>query len=162
MIVNQPHDEQLGIQLIKALESNQFNQLTIMVAYAKLSGVYRVSPYLEKFRNNGGTIRCVVGIDQQNTTYDALSQLLNLANEIYIFHSESVSQTFHIKCYWLSGENNCWYAIGSNNLTAGGLFSNYELSMSTSLSGEEAHEENAFWNLFNLYRCRFCMQPQTG
>jgi len=88
MIVNQPHDEQLGIQLIKALESNQFNQLTIMVAYAKLSGVYRVSPYLEKFRNNGGTIRCVVGIDQQNTTYDALSQLLNLANEIYIFHSE--------------------------------------------------------------------------
>lgn len=33
MIVNQPHDEQLGIQLIKALESNQFNQLTIMVAY---------------------------------------------------------------------------------------------------------------------------------
>lgn len=142
MIVNQPHDEQLGIQLIKALESNQFNQLTIMVAYAKLSGVYRVSPYLEKFRNNGGTIRCVVGIDQQNTTYDALSQLLNLANEIYIFHSESVSQTFHIKCYWLSGENNCWYAIGSNNLTAGGLFSNYELSMSTSLSGEEAHEEN--------------------
>lgn len=104
--------------------------------------MYRVSPYLEKFRNNGGTIRCVVGIDQQNTTYDALSQLLNLANEIYIFHSESVSQTFHIKCYWLSGENNCWYAIGSNNLTAGGLFSNYELSMSTSLSGEEAHEEN--------------------
>lgn len=100
MIVNQPHDEQLGIQLIKALESNQFNQLTIMVAYAKLSGVYRVSPYLEKFRNNGGTIRCVVGIDQQNTTYDALSQLLNLANEIYIFHSESVSQTFHIKSFY--------------------------------------------------------------
>ena len=37
MIVNQPHDEQLGIQLIKAIESNQFNQLTIMVAYAKLT-----------------------------------------------------------------------------------------------------------------------------
>lgn len=141
-MVNQPHDEQLGIQFIKALESNQFNQLTIMVAYAKLSGVYRISPYLEKFRNSGGTIRCVIGIDQQNTTYDALNQLLNLTNEIYIFHSESVSQTFHIKCYWLSGENNCWYAIGSNNLTAGGLFSNYELSTSTSLSGEKAHEEN--------------------
>ena len=83
MIVNQPHDEQLGIQLIKAIESNQFNQLTIMVAYAKLSGVYRISPYLEKFRNNGGIIRCVVGIDQQNTTYDALGQLLKLANEVY-------------------------------------------------------------------------------
>lgn len=142
MIVNQPHDEQLGIQLIKAIESNQFDQLTILVAYAKLSGVYRISPYLEKFRNNGGSIRCVIGIDQQNTTYDALGQLLKLANEIYIFHSESVSQTFHIKCYWLSGENTCWYAIGSNNLTAGGLFSNYELSTSTLLTGTEAQEEN--------------------
>ena len=142
MIIKQPHDEQLGLQLIKAIESNQFNQLTIMVAYAKLSGVYRVFPYFEKFRNNGGTIRCVVGIDQQNTTYDALDQLAKIVNEVYIFHSESVSQTFHVKCYWLSGENNCWYAIGSNNLTAGGLFSNYELSTSTSLSGEEARKEN--------------------
>lgn len=142
MIVNQPHDEQLGVRLIKAIESNQFNQLTIMVAYAKLSGVYRIFPYLEKFRNNGGSIRCVIGIDQQNTTYDALSQLLKMANEVHIFHSESISQTFHIKCYWLSGESACWYAIGSNNLTAGGLFSNYELSASTSLVGEEAREEN--------------------
>lgn len=142
MIVNQPYDEQLGIQLIKAIESNKFDQLTIMVAYAKLSGVYRISPYLEKFRHNGGTIRCVVGIDQQNTTYDALGQLLKIANEVYIFHSESVSQTFHIKCYWLSGTNTCWYAIGSNNLTAGGLFSNYELSTSTLLVGEEAQKEN--------------------
>ena len=142
MIVNQPHDEQLGIQLIQVLEGNQFHQLTIMVAYAKLSGVYRISPYLEKFRNNGGSIRCVVGIDQQNTTYDALGQLLKLANEVYVFHSESVSQTFHIKCYWLSGENTCWYAIGSNNLTAGGLFSNYELSNSNLFVDEEAQKEN--------------------
>ena len=56
-----------------------------------MSGVYRISPYLEKFCNNGGIIRCVVGIDQQNTTYDALGQLLKLANEVYIFYSESVS-----------------------------------------------------------------------
>lgn len=152
MIVNQPHDKQLGIQLIEAIKSNRFNQLTIMVAYAKLSGVYRISPYLEKFRNNGGSIRCVVGIDQQNTTYDALSQLLQLANEVYIFHSESVSQTFHIKCYWLSGKNICWYAIGSNNLTAGGLFSNYELSISNLLTDEEAQKENdTLSSIYSIY-----------
>ena len=152
MIVNQPHNERLGIQLIKAIEGNQFDQLTIMVAYAKLSGVYRLSPYLEKFRNNGGSIRCVVGIDQQNTTYDALKQLLKLANEVYIFHSESISQTFHIKCYWLSGTNTCWHAIGSNNLTAGGLFSNYELSTSTLLVGEEAQKENeTLSGIYSMY-----------
>ena len=152
MIVNQPFDEQLGVQLINAMENNGFNQLTIMVAYAKLSGVYRISPYLEKFRNNGGSIRCVVGIDQQNTTYDALRQLLKLANEVYIYHSESVSQTFHIKCYWLSGESVCWCAIGSNNLTAGGLFSNYELCTSTLLTGEEAQKENCtLSDIYSIY-----------
>lgn len=152
MIVNQPHDEQLGLQLIRAIESNQFSKLTMMVAYAKLSGVYRISPYLEKFRKNGGSIRCVVGIDQQNTTYDALSQLLNLADEVYIFHSESVFQTFHVKCYWLSGENICWYAIGSNNLTAGGLFSNYELSTSTTLTDQEAQKENrTLSKIYSIY-----------
>lgn len=152
MLVNQPYDEQLGFQLINAIESNQFSQLTIIVAYAKLSGVYRISPYLEKFRNNGGSIRCVIGIDQQNTTYDALGQLLKLADEVYIFHSECVSQTFHIKCYWLLGENACWYAIGSNNLTAGGLFSNYELSISSLLIGEEAQKENmVFSNIYSTY-----------
>lgn len=142
MIINQPYDERLGIQLIKELENDKYTNLTIMVAYAKLSGVNRISPYLEKFREKGGIIRCVIGIDQQNTTYDALSHLLKLSHEVYIFHSESVSQTFHVKCYWLSNEDACWYAIGSNNLTAGGLFSNYELSDSTLLSNEKAKEAN--------------------
>ena len=87
MIVNQPHDEQLGIQLIKALESNQFKHRDMVVADAKLSCVYRGSPDLEKFRNNGVTIRCVVRIAQQNSTHDALRQLLKLHDEIYIFHS---------------------------------------------------------------------------
>lgn len=152
MIINQPYDEQLGIQLIEAIESNQYTQLTIMVAYAKLSGVYRILPYLEKFHKNGGNIRCVVGIDQQNTTYDALLQLLKITDEISVFHSESVSQTFHIKCYWLSGDSKCWYAIGSNNLTAGGLFSNYELSSSSVLLGNEALKtNNVLENIYSTY-----------
>jgi len=152
MIINQPYDEQLGIQLIEAIESNQYTQLTIMVAYAKLSGVYRLLPYLEKFHKNGGNIRCVVGIDQQNTTYDALLQLLKITDEISVFHSESVSQTFHIKCYWLFGDSKCWYAIGSNNLTAGGLFSNYELSSSSVLLGNEALKtNNVLENIYSTY-----------
>ena len=143
MIVNQPHDRQLGIQVIEALESEKYNELTIMVAYAKLSGVYRLLPYIQRFRNKGGIVRIVVGIDQQNTTYDALQQISTVSNEFYIFHSENISQTFHIKCYWLKGEKTCWFAIGSNNLTAGGLFSNYELSVTHELSGADADAENA-------------------
>lgn len=142
MIVNQPHDKQLGIQLIEALESNEYQQLTIMVAYAKLSGVYRLLPYIERFHKNGGIVRIVVGIDQQNTTYDALLQLSKVSNVLSVFHSESIAQTFHIKCYWLKGERKSWYAIGSNNLTAGGLFSNYELCTTNTIEGDAAIAEN--------------------
>lgn len=142
MIVNQPHDKQLGIQLIEALESQKYNCLTIMVAYAKLSGVYRVLPYIEKFCKRGGIFRIVVGIDQKNTTYEALEQLSLVADSLTIYHSESFSQTFHIKCFWLKGESECWYSIGSNNLTAGGLFSNYELCTVNSLSGDFATNTN--------------------
>lgn len=142
MIINQPYNKQLGIQFIESMERGVYDQLTIMVAYAKLSGVYRLSPYIDKFHKNGGKVRFVVGIDQQNTTYDALVQLSRLSDKLHIFHSESLSQTFHVKCYWLSGKKDCWYAIGSNNLTAGGLFSNYELSTTYLASGNEAMSTN--------------------
>ena len=138
MIVNQPHDVQLGIRLIEALQNNDYTQLTIMVAYAKLSGVYRLFPYIEQFHKKGNRVRIIVGIDQQNTTYDALKQLSKISDNLFVFHSESISQTFHVKCYWLSGTSDCWYAIGSNNLTAGGLFSNYELSTINQLEGDQA------------------------
>ena len=143
MIVHQPYDKQLGIQLIESIESNRYCQLTIMVAYAKLSGVYRILPYIDKFHKNDGEVRFIIGIDQQNTTYDALLQLSKLSDKLFVFHSESIAQTFHIKCYWLKGENESWYAIGSNNLTAGGLFSNYELSITHSVTGDEATSVNS-------------------
>ena len=87
-------------------------------------------------------VRIIVGIDQQNTTYDALKQLSKISDNLFVFHSESIAQTFHVKCYWLSGVSDCWYAIGSNNLTAGGLFSNYELSTINHLKGDHAKLAN--------------------
>lgn len=138
MIINQPYDNQLGINIIAQLQSDDYDTITIMVAYAKLSGVYRLLPYFKAFKARKGTLRCIVGIDQQNTTYDALVQLNDIMDELYIFHSESFSQTFHVKAYWLTGKNKLWYAIGSNNLTAGGLFSNYEMSVAIECNGEQA------------------------
>lgn len=143
MIINQPYDKKLGIEFIETIERGVYDQLTIMVAYAKLSGVNRLFPYIDKFHRNGGKVRFVIGIDQQHTTYDALVQLSKLSDKLHIFHSEKLSQTFHIKCYWLSGKNDCWCAIGSNNLTSGGLFSNYELSTIYHTYGNEALSTNA-------------------
>jgi len=152
MIINQPYDNQLGIDLIAQLESENYNSFTIMVAYAKLSGVYRLLPYLKTFKAQNGKLRCIVGIDQKNTTYDALVQLNSVMDELYIFHSESFTQTFHVKCYWLSGDDDLWYSIGSNNLTAGGLFSNYEMSVTNHLNGDNMiHQIKNLNDIFSSY-----------
>lgn len=152
MIITQPYNYNLGIDLIEQLDNPAYHSLTIIVAYAKLSGVYRLLPYMHKFKKRDGKLRCIVGIDQRNTSYDALRTLNSIMDELYVFHSESFSQTFHVKCYWLSGENDIWYAIGSNNLTAGGLFSNYEMCVINHLSGTESTQVNSILEkTFNGY-----------
>lgn len=138
MYINQPYDKNLGTELIEQISSNNYEQLTIMVAYAKLSGVNRILPTLKSFVENKGNIRCIIGIDQNNTSYEALNELMNISEKMYVFHSEDFSQTFHIKCYWLNSSDKLWYAIGSNNLTAGGLFSNYEMCSTNTLNDENA------------------------
>ena len=154
MFINQPYDRSLGAELIDQLLANKYDKLTIIVAYAKLSGVNRLLPYLCEFKKRGGSIRCIVGIDQQNTSYEAIKALMELANELYVFHSEDYSQTFHIKCYWLCGADNTWYAIGSNNLTAGGLFSNYEMCSFFISTDEEAKKVNSdLESVYNSYVC---------
>ena len=151
MFVNQPYDLQLGPNLIAEMASNNYDSLSFIVAYAKLSGVYRIEPSIQSFKSNGGIVKCVVGIDQKNTTIEALERLNAIADELYIFHSEIYSQTFHPKCYWLSAKDELWFAVGSNNLTAGGLFSNYEMCCSKHLTGNEATDQLTILN--NILAC---------
>lgn len=166
MIINQPYDNQLGVDLITQLESEKYNSFTVMVAYAKLSGVYRLLPYLKAFKSRNGKLRCIVGIDQQNTTYDALVHLNSVMDELYIFHSESFTQTFHVKSYWLSGNDHLWYAIGSNNLTAGGLFSNYEMSVTNHLNGDntilQIQKLNDIFNSYTNTASTCCQKVDTA
>ena len=63
-IVNQPFKQSLGFRLIEKIQSGHFSVFHFMVAYAKTSGVNRLLPYMRQFKENGGTIKAVVGIDQ--------------------------------------------------------------------------------------------------
>jgi HKD family nuclease len=148
-IYNQPFKQSLGFQLIEKLQSKQFSSFHFLVAYAKTSGVNRLLPSMNQFKTNGGSIKAIVGIDQSNTSYEALISLLSVCEELYIYHSEDFFRTFHVKAYHLgsSFEKN-WIAIGSNNLTAGGLFSNYEACMTS--SADESLTES-FMEMFGRY-----------
>lgn len=147
-IINQPFNQSIGFHLIEKLQLGQFCMFHFMVAYAKTSGVNRLLPYMEQFKASGGLIKAVVGIDQGNTSYEALTSLLSSCDELYIYHSEDFMRTFHVKAYHFGSAEDNWIAIGSNNFTAGGLFSNYEASMANPADNSLTHD---FMEMFNRY-----------
>jgi HKD family nuclease len=126
----QPYSHSVGDTLQHfLLDSEGYDIFYIIVAYAKNSGISRIRPFIEIFKRNGGIVKAVVGIDQCNTSYQGLQQLLELCDELFIFHNENVSRTFHPKIYaFQKNSEKGVLIVGSSNLTAGGLYSNYEAS----------------------------------
>ncbi|MBL3518902.1 hypothetical protein H0A43_00245 [Arcobacter lanthieri] len=126
-LINQPFTGQLGDRLIDLLNSSDFHTFNIIVAFAKNSGVLRIKNSLEKFRERGGVINAYVGVDLGGTSYEALTALLLHTDSLNIVHSEK-GQTFHSKIYQFVGEEKGLIVVGSHNLTAGGLWTNFESS----------------------------------
>ena len=138
-LLNQPFDGQLGDILIEKLNGN-YNKCVIVSAFAKNSGVLRMKPALEQFRQRGGVIEAYIGVDAHGTSYEAALNLFNLCNRLFIVHSESNSTTFHSKVYILSNDENTWIAVGSNNLTGGGLWTNIESCVCYDITDNQSPE----------------------
>ena len=139
-LLNQPITGQLGNRLIELLDSSDYHTLNIVVAFAKNSGVLRIKDAFERFRERGGIVNTYVGIDMGGTSYEALTALLLHTDSLNVVHSEG-SQTFHPKIYQFSGEDKGLIVVGSHNLTAGGLWTNFESSVLIPL--DEASTSNA-------------------
>lgn len=126
-VVNQPYNGQLGTILSDKLSDIHYNEFIILSAFAKNSGVLRIKHYLQEFKHHGGSIDAFIGIDANGTSYEALCNLFSLVDNLYIVHDNDPRVTFHSKVYYLSSlDKKKWMAIGSNNLTGGGLWTNYE------------------------------------
>ena len=126
-LINQPFDGQLGTILKEKLSEGKYNHFVIISAFAKNSGVLRMKESLKDFREKNGTIEAFVGLDAHGTSYEALVNLFSLVDSLYIIHDSNPSITFHSKIYYLTNSQNSeWIAVGSNNLTGGGLWTNHE------------------------------------
>lgn len=145
-ILNQPFQGQLGNVLIDKIENSNYNQITIFSAFAKNSGVLRLKSSLEKFKNTNGKITAFIGIDLDGTSYEALLNLYSLCDSLYVIHSENTATTYHSKIYLLENSTSAWCAIGSNNFTGGGLWTNFESTSIQEYSLPEQHDE-----LENIY-----------
>ncbi len=145
-ILNQPFQGQLGNVLIDQLENFNYKHFIIFSAFAKNSGVLRLKSSLEKFKNDGGKITAFIGIDLDGTSYEALLNLYSLCDSLYVIHSENMSTTYHSKIYLLENDTSAWCAIGSNNFTGGGLWTNFESTSIQEYSLPAQHNE-----LKNIY-----------
>ena len=91
LMLNQPFNGQLGDLLISKMQQ-QHNRLIIFSAFAKNSGVLRLKPAMEQFKANGGRIEAFIGVDAHGTSYEAVLNLFELCDELYIVHSEIIGQ----------------------------------------------------------------------
>ena len=138
-LMNQPFSGQLGDRLIELLDSADYHTLNVAVAFAKNSGVLRVKDAFSQFRERGGSVNVYGGVDLGGTSYEALTTLRLHTDSLNVVHSER-GQTFHSKIYQFSGEKSGLLVVGSHNLTAGGLWTNFESSVHIPIDGEKAAE----------------------
>lgn len=149
--INQPFDSSLGAHLESLLLKEEVKKLFILVAYAKKSGVIRLTKALQTFKENGGQVSIIVGIDQLNTSKEALELLYKLCDSLYVYHNEKIDQTYHPKFYVLEEGKIIHVFTGSNNLTAGGLYTNNEISTYNILNLDEQNDATNYKYISRIF-----------
>jgi HKD family nuclease len=140
-LLSQPFSGQLGDRLISSLNSEEFESLNVVVAFAKNSGVLRLKDALTGFRNRGGRVNIYVGVDLGGTSYEALSNLRTHVDALSVVHSDR-GQTFHTKIYNFVGKERSLVIVGSHNLTGGGLWTNFESSAIVTVPADSSQRKN--------------------
>ncbi len=127
--------EQLGVLLQSCLESPaQPIYVAIVSAFVSLQAVLRLKRRLLELHTGTTVVRVVVGVDMGGTSKEVLQELARWPIEVFVFKNRKNGVTFHPKLYIVETINNAEIFLGSNNLTDGGLYGNYEGSVRVTYS----------------------------
>lgn len=133
--------------LISNLNSKDFTEFNLAVAFAKIGPLKRLEPHIKIWKESGNRISAIFGIDHCGTSVQALDFALENFDEVYITHTQN--STFHPKFYIFHGHSqaDCYY--GSSNLTIGGTETNFEGGVKISINIlEEPDTYNEALNCF--------------
>lgn len=145
MFYNQPLSIRFGTELLKQVDHSKgietyWDSLDIAVAWVRASGMAYLTESLSRFLVNGGKLSFIVGIDLYNTTREGLQAMIDLeahgSCETYVYHNEAGS-IFHPKIYLFRNEEEARLIVGSNNLTASGLYANVEAGLQLDTKAED-------------------------
>jgi HKD family nuclease len=135
----------VGDILARELKSGGWTRLTVVVAFARMSGVQHIESRLRSFVGTGGRVDLTLGVDLLGTTYEAAWYLMNAVapRGRLLLASGEPGATFHPKVLIFSdapsadpnparalqSASQALVVIGSSNLTGGGLYVNDEASL---------------------------------
>lgn len=119
----------VGKQIVASLESKDYEIFNGFVAFASISGVKMLQPFLKKAKSKYDHIRFYIGVDNRGTSKEALESLLYQNIDTYIYYDKRNYVTYHPKLFIFEGVKFTRVIIGSSNLTSSGLKSNLEASI---------------------------------
>lgn len=121
---------QLGREIDIILEGEaRYQRIIFVSAFVALRTILRLRDRLLAQFQAGCQLRLTVGIDLGGTSRDVLEELLRWNCEVFIFHNPIPRATFHPKIYLFESATETTLFVGSNNLTDGGFYTNYEAAV---------------------------------
>ena len=102
------------------------SRVVFVSAFVGLQTVIRIKEHILELHASGTNIRFVLGIDLGGTSQEVLKELLDWAVDVYVVKHRVPGHTFHPKLYLFEWHDRATIITGSNNLTEGGFFRNYE------------------------------------
>jgi HKD family nuclease len=160
-LVAQPFDdmEALHGHLVDVLGDTRVRHFYAVTAWAKRSGLARIAADLVAYRRRGGISALIVGIDEGGATRQGLRLALDLFDRVHILHDRG-GRIFHPKLYLAKGRRIVRAYVGSGNLTAGGLYGNYELGFNFTFEEGDPDYRNVREGLAR-YVARLYRDPDT-
>lgn len=124
--LSQP-ESQLGIEFTALLASDRpFTRIVFVSAFTALRTILRLREGVLAAADAGAAVRLTVGIDLGGTSREVLEELSRWCCEVFVYHNPMPRATFHPQIYLFERESDSTLFLGSNNLTDGGLYTNYE------------------------------------
>lgn len=119
----------LGFEITELLDATTpLKKIVFVSAFVSLRTLLRLRERALLHRQNGAELGLTVGIDLGGTSQEVLEELLRWDCQTYVFHNPNPRATFHPKIYLFEYSHGATLFVGSNNLTDGGLYTNYEAS----------------------------------
>ncbi len=139
-------------------------EIKFAIAFMKYSGLVLIEEGINECLRNGGIIEFLIGLDFRTTEPKVLRLLKKLSHEelllkCYCFSDPSFGDTpvYHPKLYILNDGENVTVALGSSNLTEGGLAKNVEVNavITASLKEEVVSDVYGLYSRLKYQQSRF-------